>query len=132
MNEIAHSFQRLLEAAKAGDWDLVDKEISSVINFHGVLWAAGRGGLGNTDENVRDFAATILEMSPKIDYPLQPDVIKLMREMMSSDKNPFVRYRLAFALWRRKIRDDAVKQLMEDAQQVSDVSDLATKYLAEK
>ena len=131
MNEIAHSFQRLLEAAKAGDWELVDAEIHSVVNFHGVLWAAGRGGLGNSDANIRDFAATILEKSPKIDYPLTPDIRELMRDRMLNDTNKAVRLRLACAFFRRKIRDEEVLKIMAEAELDPDVGPSAKEYRAE-
>ena len=132
MNEIAHSFQRLWEAAKARDWELVDAEIASVINFHGVLWAAGRGGLGNSDPNIRDFAATILEKSPKIDYPLAPDVLEFMRDRMLNDSNKAVRLRLACAFFRRKFRDDEVLKIMDEAVRDPDVGPSAKEYRAEK
>jgi hypothetical protein len=120
------SFQDLLEAAKREDWDFVDANISSEhLTLERLQWAK-REGLVDADQNVRDFAATLLDES---DAVLDKVDQAWLAGQMAEDDHPIVRYRLAIALYKRGNRSPEVVAMMKEASKDPDVGELATIYL---
>ena len=131
-------FSDLKKAAIAGDWETVDSmlankdTVETILKPATVAWALG-GGLRDTDDNVRDLAATILGKVERKDFgDLPPDAVLAMEDQMTNDSSSYVRYRLAFALANRIPKDKRSVQLvatLEDAARDPDVEEIAKKYL---
>ncbi len=116
----------LISAAEQEDWDFIDTTLASVAdNPNNVLWAFGNG-VFSEDGNVRDLAVSIVEASQHF---LEPDQAEVLQNLMQSDKNTYVRFRAAFALYNRGERSPEVMQVMQEALQVDDVKEITQGYL---
>jgi HEAT repeat protein len=89
----------LKEAAYGKDWKLVDSIISkNMIAKDPEYWKwAYKDGIGDSNENIRDLAVSIIEVSeiPKEEFP---EMRESLYQLMYNDRSGFVRYRAAFAL----------------------------------
>ena len=131
MLEVLNIIVKLVEAAKNDDWNSVDAQIQSAVNKEGVAWACGIGLLDESPQ-VRDLAASILEKANPTEFPLHDLARAKLHALLKSDENQYVRYRSAFALWTRHVRDDEVMRTMHQAALDRDVGEIAKEYFAEK
>ena len=119
------TFEQLIEGARNEDWDFVDKNINDGhLTSERINWAVNTG-LSDENNNIRDFAATLLDKS---DYPLISDNTEKLKKIMANDLYHIVRYRLAIALYKRGDKSSEVQQMMLEAQNDPDVGDLARKF----
>ncbi len=124
------NMQDLIGAAKREEWKFVDAHLSEICNSpSNIEWALGPG-LDDSDGNVRDLAASLLEKAD-----LQPSAFEQMQlrlhNVMMHDSHPYARYRSAFALAAHgpgPYREDVIRVLGE-ARTDPDVSKLAEGYL---
>jgi hypothetical protein len=94
----------------------------------GLAWAMG-AGLNDVDDNIRDLAASILEKTDQSEFGVfQADVVRKIRDHIIGDANPYVRFRLAFCLYRRGVRDPLIDKTMDEAAADPDVSDIVRLY----
>jgi hypothetical protein len=119
---------RLIQAAKEEDWDFVDKELPEFAKDPAnIEWAYGVG-LADSNGNVRDLGASILEIAK-----ISPDRFGGMRDRitqhMKGDDNPYVRYRCAFALAAHGQANDQVRAVLMEATKDDDVAAIAKDYL---
>jgi len=121
---------KLMEAAKNEEWDKVDKNTPEAVKDPEIVnWAFERG-LDNPNENIRDLAAGILEKA-KIPVSKFSAMRPKLHEIMGGDKNPYARYRSAFALAAHNpgfYKPEVIKTLKE-AEKDEDVSKIASSYL---
>lgn len=107
-------FEDLLEAAKRGDWGFVDYCLEySHLTPERVAWAI-REGVSDSDVDVRELAATVLEDSDAKIVFTDDESALLLRRMREEDCD-LVRYRIAIALYRRKNCDPLVIEAMHEA-----------------
>ncbi|OHA20147.1 MAG: hypothetical protein A2836_00945 [Candidatus Taylorbacteria bacterium RIFCSPHIGHO2_01_FULL_45_63] len=119
------AFEELLEAAREESWQFVDENISeSYLTEKYIRWALTEG-LFDADPNIRDLAATILNMS---DTPLNPPDIKTLEAVLEDDPYHIVRFRVAIALYKRKRQTPLVLRVMEQAKSDPDVGELVRRY----
>lgn len=119
---------KLVEAAKAENWDLVDEQLPDVVkDYASVEWAYD-SALSDNDGNVRDLGVSIIELADippanfkKMEYSL--------RQHMKQDDNPYVRFRCAFALAAHDSPDEEVVRVLNEATRDDDVADIAQNYL---
>lgn len=127
------AFNDLKQAAIAEDWKTVDELLTTkreeIMRPVTVAWASG-AGLRDSNPNVRDLAASILEKAvPEKDFgQFGADAMQLILDALQNDPNIYVRYRLAFALYQRKDRSPLVEAMMDEAEKDADVGDIARKY----
>lgn len=123
--KLAPNFDDLLEAAKKGDSMLVDKCLAnSDIGPEQLAWVKNEGGM-DPDDNVREFAATVLHVSNShLDQATQT----WMEEWMEKDRCEVVQYRVAIALYKRGNRKQFVIQMFEEACEHPTLRDIALKY----
>lgn len=120
------SLNELIDAAKREDWDFVDGNINeSHLSREQIDWAL-KIGLADTDDNVRDLAATLLDRSDEV---LGEEEVGALEKQMAEDSYHIVRFRIAIALYKRGDRNDAVAEIMNEAKNDPDVGELASKYL---
>ena len=72
---------------------------------------------------------TILECSG---YVFNPGDEKKLIDQLQKDKNPYVRYRAAFALYKRGNRSPEVMSKMKEALFDDDVKEIAEGYLSQE
>ena len=118
----------LIEAAKKENWGKVDKSILKVCNNKSVIDWACKEGLNDSNGNVRDLAASILE---KTSNSLTGEIKEKLYSHMKKDDNAYVRYRSSFALAAHdpSFHKEEVKDVLEKAKKDPDVSQLAESYL---
>jgi len=122
--------QKLMKAAQAEDWELVDKTIPKACKDQEIVEWAFERGLENPNKNIRDLAASILEKAKIATDKFQGMREKLHR-IMVHDKHPYARYRSAFALAAHgagNYREDTIATLKK-AEKDEDVSSIASSYL---
>lgn len=107
-------FQNLLEAARRGgddDWVLIDARLPEVRSAETIDWAFGPG-LSDNDDNIRDFAASLIE-----DWvgELPEGAEARIVELMNTDSHLPVRLRLAAGRWKRGDRSDLVRGILNEA-----------------
>ena len=124
------NIEKLVKAAKEKEWEVVDKEIPNVCNDRTtVSWAYDKG-IYDEDDNVRDLAVSILEKSrilvTRFDI-MRPTIHRLMK----IDHNNYVRYRAAFTLAAHGAGEfkKEVEQVLHEAEEDPDVSEIAKQYL---
>ena len=123
------NLEELIDAAKAEHWDAVDKNIAVLANNEEVIaWALDKG-LEDTENNVRDLAASVLEKSS---VSLPESTKAMLLHLVAWDENIYVQFRSAFALYVRGERSPAVIAKMQEAEQDPGVADIARKYLSGK
>ena len=120
------SFEELIVAAQRGDWELVDFQIVHAEHQteERIAWAHNEG-LSSSDQNIRDLAATLLDES---DAELPQETLDRLEQLMKSDPHHIVRFRLAIALWKRRVRSEAVREMMEAAKVDEDVGSEARAW----
>ena len=125
MTSTKTTFEDLLAAAKRKDWAFVDEHIGGFIKMNEVLWALNHG-LIDSEYNIRDLAATILDES-EVRLP-GPTISQQLEAQMQTDPYPIVCFRLAVALWKRGYHTDAVMAKMREALADPDVGETARKW----
>jgi len=122
--------RRVADAAKAEKWDEVDKQIPKLIKNPVYVQWAYENALSSSNSNLKDLGASILEKAV-----IAEEKFALMRDKlyyrMIEEKNPYVRYRSAFALaahgpgrYKNKVLD-----VLQEALRDKDVKKFAKKYL---
>lgn len=121
------AIDNLIAAAKRKDWDAVDQDIPQVCNIPQYKQWAFEQGIKDGDGNVRDLAVSILEKAET----LEPEVHAPLLQLMTSDKNRYVRFRSAFALAGHapKYHKREVLLTLKQAQQDADVAEIAKAYI---
>src|SRR5258708_6130392 len=87
---------KLVFAAVTGDWDMIDSVIALVANETDYLKLA-KANLADENGDLRDLAVSIYEATSS---PLTGDTLETFTDLMTTDGNPYVRFRSAFALFR--------------------------------
>jgi hypothetical protein len=119
-------FEDLLDAVKIGDLDYVDRAIEAFdIAIEIIDWALEEGLLDD-DDNIRDFAATLLDDSEVI---LTKSDMEKIKNIMAKDKYLIVQFRLAVALYKAGDESSEVEEMMQRAKDDPDVGELAQNYL---
>lgn len=124
--------EELKKAAEAEDWETVDSEITEVVKDPSNIEWAYKTLIHDRNGNVRDLGVSILEKAhiPEKKFKeFRPTLYKIM----TSDDNPYVRYRSAFALTVHgsgEYKED-VQKVLHQAEKDKDVSDLAMEYLSQ-
>jgi hypothetical protein len=107
--------QPLFERIKDGkeeNWDYFDANLGPQhLTLECVTWAR-KHGLIDSNEHIRDASATVIAHS---DEPLSEVDMAWLIGPMTEDDNPFVRYWLANALYKRGDRDPEVVAMWEEA-----------------
>ena len=124
------TLRKIADAAKAEKWDEVDKLIPKLVkNPNYIQWAYERA-LSSSNPNLKDLGASILEKAV-----IAEEKFSMMRDKlyyrMIEEKNPYVRYRSAFALAVHgpgRYKGEVVRVLKE-ALSDEEVSTFAKKYL---
>lgn len=116
-----------IDAALAERWEFVDANIKHLVTPACIVWAMREGGLEHSDPNVRDLAATIIQ---HCGTGLSPELALRVAGMIKDDPNPYVRYRLAFALFNRGDRSDLIRTTIQEAQTDSAVKSDADECMA--
>lgn len=124
---------RLMDAAKAEEWEKIDKlfipELVELNDPYSVTWAVNRG-LYDENGNVRDAAASLLAKQP-----IPQDLIEVARlnlfSVAMSDPHVFAKYRAAIALATigSEVYKDHVREVLLQAVQMEDLAEPAQKAL---
>lgn len=119
----------MIAAAREERWEAIDSAIPRVCNRPDYTRWAYETGLNDTDDNVRDLAASILEKARfgSEFKRMRPKLFRLMR----SDPHKYARYRCAFALAAHRVHTAAVKNVLTEATQDKAVADIAQRYLSQ-
>ncbi len=116
------TFEDLLESAKREDWDFVDANINeSHVIKERIDWAIF-DGIFDEDENVRDFAATLLN---KTDVVFDKTALEVLEKRMNNDDYHIVRYRIAIVLYGRNYITPEIQKMIGEAREDPDVGELA-------
>lgn len=121
--------EKYVKEAKKENWDLIDSDMPKIVKDpDNVRWAYQKA-LDDTDENVRDLGASILEKG-KIPRGQLEKVKQHLFEKMMTDSNPYVRYRCAFALINHSTGEynSELKKVIAEAKLDPDVADQAQEY----
>jgi hypothetical protein len=111
------------------DWTLIEESIKKLNPGEDyVVWATNIG-LEDPNQDVRDLAATILNISA---YPFEPERTERLIEKMANEEYNIVKYRLAIALCQRDVEHIGVLHVMAEAMMNPDVGDLAREVWNEK
>ena len=120
------TLEQLIESAQKENWGFVDDHINnSHLSGEPIIWALNIG-LHNEDQNIRDLAATLLDIS---DEEIDQKNIEKLEKIMVEDSYHIVRYRIAIALYKRGNRNSVVEQMIQEAKDDPDVGKLAISYL---
>jgi hypothetical protein len=115
MNKKWSSFEDLLARASKGtdaDWEFVDMNLGPEhLTPDHIEWAM-KTGLNDSNDNVRDFSATIVAHSEVL---LSKDDQSQLTALMTADEYEPVRHWLANALYKRRDRDPEVVETWEEA-----------------
>lgn len=109
-------FEDLLEAARRGDWELVDESLEYAhITPERIRWAV-KQGINDPSPDVRELAATVLQDSdPQRQAFTDEERETLLQYECNVDNDDIVQYRIAMALYKRGVRDRIVLDLIEEA-----------------
>ncbi len=117
----------LMVAARVGQWDVVDENLSVLaIKEEVIKWSWV--GVDDEDDNIRDLAVSAIEQSKQL---LTEEQKEKLKSLMSGDTNPFVQYRSAFALFNRGDRSEEVVAKIREAATNEDVREIAENYLSQ-
>ena len=119
----------VIAAAKDENWKYVDERINDICNDIKVQKRALQL-LQDSDGNLRDLGASILGKA-QIDHERFDAMRPFLSEVMMKDKNPYARYRSAFALAEHgagRYKSNVLKVLKEAAKD-KDVGEIAREYL---
>jgi hypothetical protein len=119
-------FDELLKAAKEENWNFVDEKIKNFDITHEIVDWTLETGLFDKDNNIRDFAATILDNSEIV---LTKSDIEKIKDIMLKDEYDVVQYRLAIALYRAGDESPEVEEMVQKAKDDPNVGELAKTYL---
>jgi HEAT repeat protein len=117
-----------LVKVKEPDWNKVDKTIPKICNDQEFINWAYKEGLYDSERNVRDLAASVLEKT-KI---LTEDMKDRLYQVMRTDTHIYARFRAACALAAHDLEyhaDEIKKALESSAEEDPDIKDTADKYL---
>ena len=134
LENVSEEFKQIILAVTAitkdEDWLSIDEKISQpqFLTAENVRWAI-HFGLNDTNRNIRDLAATILDNA---EPTLSEKEIELLKTWMERDQYDIVRYRLAIALFKNGSEDNEVKNLFNEALKNESVGKIAEKILNEK
>ena len=121
------SFQDLLAVAKKGKWDDVDRHLNpKIISVKDFIWAENEG-IRDTDQEVRDFAATTLIVGGKR-YAIDLAKQSVLTDLMMKEPYHIVQYRLAVALYVQRNRYPFVTQMFNKALADPDVGPVARAH----
>ncbi len=121
------NLRELQSAATREDWDFVDTHLTGLSNDPKALdWSTNKG-LTDEDDNLRDLAVSLLEKSSA---ELKPDITKKLLELFE-DKNPYVGFRSAFALFSHGDRSPEVLAKIHEAVLDEEVREIAEGYLSQ-
>lgn len=120
------SLNELIGAAKKEDWNKVDAILPEVCNDSSFIEWALKNGLKDSDGNIRDLAASILEKTQKITKDMKDRLYQVMKQ----DSHPYAKFRAAFAIAAHDLQyhPDEVKEVLEIAKKDKDISDIAYRY----
>ncbi len=121
------SIEELESAAKRQDWEVVDAALPGVCNQPTYVTWATQAVSTDINPDVRDLAAGLLELTS---HDFDKDLIKELRACMVTDDNRYVRFRLAFALFRHGDRTTDTIDLIQRACGDPDVAETALAYMA--
>lgn len=121
--------EQLIQYAKDESWEAMDALMPQVCNNKDFIQWSKNVGSKDMNDNIRDLAISILEKSTS---PLNENDIDLLENLMQTDKNIYVQFRSAFALFNRGIRSEAVMGRMHEALNDEDVKEIAANYLGIK
>jgi hypothetical protein len=121
---------KLIKAAKKENWTYIDKEIATIKNYEPFIWWAFPTGIHDPDPNLRDLGVSIIEKS-NVDGVRFRCMRQELFKLMTSDPNPYVRYRSAFALAAHGvgIYSKQVRKVLMEAKKDKEVSEIAKQYL---
>ena len=122
------TIERLIGLAKEEKWDDIDAEIPKVSRLPEIVKWAYKNGLFESNEQVRDLAASILEKADWSDN--QRWIHDLVYNTLRQEKHPYARFRMACALYAHGERKPDVVSILENAP--DDVQPIAQKYLKQK
>jgi len=120
-------FEKVVLAAKAENWDFVDRNLSIFCDDDGVIRWALEMGARSQDDNERDLAASILE---KTGHEIGEEARTILMGMLREDRNPYAMFRAAFALFAHGDRSEEVIGKIKEALGDEDVKDIAKEYLS--
>ncbi|KKQ37117.1 MAG: hypothetical protein US54_C0044G0006 [Candidatus Roizmanbacteria bacterium GW2011_GWA2_37_7] len=123
------SLAELRQFAAEGKWELVDQNLPALCNDSQTIEWSLHEGINAPDGNIRDLSVTILEFS---DYVLNPEDKEKLIDRLQNDENLYVRYRAAFALYKRGNRSPEVMSKMKEALFDDDVKAIVEGYLLQK
>ena len=129
---LEETIERLIGLAKAEKWGDIDAEIPKVSRLPEIVKWAYKTGLFESNDQVRDLAASILE---KADWSDNQRLIHgLVYNTLRQEPYIYAKFRLAFALYAHGEREPVVVAVVEEAAKDKDtqVKDIALKYLAQK
>lgn len=125
---LEETVQKLIGLAKEEKWEVIDAEIPKVSRDPKVITWAYMRGLLESNEQVRDLAASILE---KAEWFVNQTAIHIMvYNTMHQEKHPYAKFRMACALYAHGERMPEVIEVLKNAPE--DVQPIAQKYLAQK
>lgn len=116
---------KLLAAARQEDWDLIDQELPRTAQDSSFDQYA-KELLNNNDPQARDLGASYFELCPR---ELDKDTTSQLTHMLEADRNPYARYRSAFALFTHGNRTPSVVNMLREATTDPDVREIAQGYL---
>ena len=119
-------FNGLINAAKKGDWEIVDRDILRVCNEPQFIEWALRYGMHNEETSLRDFSVSLIEKS---ECKLNPEQIDSLKALMQKDKSCDVRHRTGFTLFKHGIRSRDVIRTVTDALKDPSIREIAQEYL---
>jgi hypothetical protein len=123
--QLSNHIASLLAKAKAGDWDHVDAHLrDGDILSTDLKWAIYVAGMMGVNE-VRDFAATLLDVST---LPLSEDDMRQLEAQMGEEDSDIVRLRVAIALYKRDSKWPRVRQYFDEALQHPDLKAVAERF----
>ncbi len=125
--------RKLISAAKKGNWEHVDSELSKPIPEKYVGWAYIEG-IEDKDDNVRDLAGSILEKAtiPASSFSaIRPVIFDTIKKETLRAKSPYAKYRLAFSMAAHSPGEykTEVMSILEEAARDRDVSQIAEGYI---
>ena len=125
--DVMMMIERLIKAAKKGDWRFIDLKISQVSNDPEFVRWAKEKGLYEENENIRDLAVSLLEKTERLDEETKEKLYSLM----SRDPSVYVRFRSAFALTNHDYdkHPQEIINVLKQATQDPEVKEIAENYL---
>lgn len=117
---------KLASNATDEDWKKIDNKVPYVCEKSRVRNWAYQKGLYDTNPNIRDLAASILE---KAKWPIDDEtmITHNLAGAFMLEKHPYAKFRMACALYSHGDRNVEVLDALKNSPE--DVKDIAQKYL---